>query len=107
MDIKKVIEIIASLEPVHQLLLWKTYWEGHSLRTVAEGWETDELNVIREHKVIIDYLTKCFASSKKGTRPKVRPGLRTVAFKVKKESETGPFTQILEDGRGAKHLQRR
>lgn len=99
MDIKKVIEIISSLETVHQLLLWKTYWEGHSLRTVAEGWDTDELNVIREHKVIIEYLSKCFSISKKGTRPKVRPGLRTAAFKIKKDSEVGPFTQILEGGR--------
>jgi DNA-directed RNA polymerase specialized sigma subunit len=102
MDIKKVVEIISSLEPVHQLLLWKTYWEGHSLRTVAEGWNTDELNVIREHKVIIEYLSKCFSISKKGTRPKVRPGLRTAAFKIKKDSEAGPFTQILEGSKGEK-----
>ncbi len=106
MDIKKVVEIVSSLEPVHQVLLWKTYWEGHSLRTVAEGWETDELNVIREHKVIIEYLTKCFAVSKRGTKPKVRPGLRAVAFKFKKDAEIGPFAQILEDGRGGKSTRR-
>jgi DNA-directed RNA polymerase specialized sigma subunit len=100
MDIKKVVEIVASLEPVHQILLWKTYWEGHSLRTVAASWETDELNVIREHKVIIEYLTKCFAASKRGTKPKVRPGLRAVAFRFKKEEEIGPFAHILEVGRG-------
>jgi len=69
------------------------------LRNVAETWKTDELNVIREHKVIIAYLSKCFAISKRAVRPKVRPGLRQVAFRLKRESEVGPFSQILEDGR--------
>lgn len=107
MDIKKVVEIVGGLEPVHQFLLWKTYWEGNSLRTVAEGWETDELNVIREHKVIIEYLSKCFASSKKGVRPKIRPGLRPVAFRLKKDLEVGPFTQILEESRNQRQLNQR
>ncbi len=102
MDFKKVVEIVSSLEPIHQVLLWKTYWEGSSLRNVADSWETDELNVIREHKVIIEYLSKCFASTKKGTKPKIRPGLRPVAFRLKKELDMGPFTQVLEDTRGPK-----
>ncbi len=95
MDFKKVVGIVGALEPIHQMLIWKTYWEGYSLRTVAEDWGTDELNVIREHKVIIDYLSKCFAASKKALRPKIRPGLRPVAFKLKKDLDMGPFAQIL------------
>lgn len=92
LDYKRMIENVASLEPVHQLILWKVYWEGISLRSLAEEWDTDGLNVIREHKTIIDYLHKDMSLKKDFlTKPKVRPGLRAKAKDLKK----GPFTELL------------
>ena len=95
LDYKRMIVEIAALEPVHQLILWKTYWEGVSMRTVATEWETDELNVIREHKVLLAYLQKSLSKSKDNKTPKVRPGLKDISLKLKKDNVGGPFTKIL------------
>lgn len=95
MDIKRTVEIMAKLEPVHQTLLWKIYWEGLSLRNVADEWETDELNVIREHKVLLEYLQNSLTKSKRPSTVKVRPGLKPIAIKLKKKSETGEFSRLL------------
>lgn len=92
LDYKRMIENVASLEPIHQLIIWKVYWEGVSLRSLAEEWHTDGLNVIREHKTVIEYLHKDMSLKKDFlNKPKVRPGLRAKA----KEVQTGPFTELL------------
>lgn len=95
MDYKRMVHLIATLEPVHQLLLWKVYWEGQSLRTLAADWETDGLNVIREHKSLLAFLQKSFSKGKAFQKPKVRPGLRLPALKLKREGSAGLFTELL------------
>ncbi|MCB0310668.1 MAG: hypothetical protein KDD42_05505, partial [Bdellovibrionales bacterium] len=97
MDFKRVVMLMADLEPVHQALLWKIYWEGNSMRNVAGEWETDELNVIREHKALLEFLQKCMASGKKGKPLKVRPGLKQVAIKLKKKAPLGEFSKLLSE----------
>ena len=95
-DLKKLIKIVASLEPVHQHLLYKVYWEGLSLRTVAGEWDTDGLNVIREHKQLLIYLQKSLSHGKNNViKPKVRPGLRPKATDLKKTGDSGPFSTLL------------
>lgn len=98
-DYKKVVEIMAALDPVHQLLLWEVYWEGNSMRTVAQEWETDELNVIREHTVVLTYLQKSVQKGKQNLLPKVRPGLKPFAIKLKRKETVGQFSKMLERGR--------
>jgi hypothetical protein len=95
LDYKRMVKIVSSLEEVHQLLLWKVYWEGFSLRKVATDWETDGLNVIREHKVLLTYLHKSLAVGRGVlTRPKVRPGLRIVASTLKRKGVKNPFAEL-------------
>lgn len=95
LDYKRMVVVIASLEAVHQLILWRTYWEGVSMRTVASDWETDELNVIREHKEILSFLQKSMSTQKETKPPKIRPGLREIAMKIKKDKTPAPFAQFL------------
>ena len=95
MDYKRVVSVMASLEPVHQWLLYKVYWDGISLRNVAAEWETDGLNVMREHKVLMLYLQKSLALGKPSPAPKVRPGLKPLVTKFKTQSGKGPFTDVL------------
>ena len=94
MDYKRSISILAQLEPVHQEIIWKVYWEGFSLRNVADGWEIDELNVIREHKVLLAFMQKALTKGKGVPNPKVRPGLKKPALMLKQKKEPGPFTKI-------------
>lgn len=98
LDYKRMIEMVACLEPVHQSLLWKVYWEGLSMRTVASDWGTDELNVIREHKALLEFLHKSVANGKVITVPKIRPGLKQIALKLKRKIREGPFSQLIERG---------
>jgi DNA-directed RNA polymerase specialized sigma subunit len=95
-DYKRMVGLMAQLEPVHQWLLYRVYWDGLSLRTVASEWETDSLNVMREHKVLIAYLQKSFAQGRPSTKPKVRPGLKTLVMKYKKDGSKGPFSDVLQ-----------
>ncbi len=95
-EFKRMITLMASLEPIHQLLLWKTYWEGDSLRQVAGDWETDELNVMREHKTLIGHLFKLMSQKRALERPKVRPGLKDIALKLKRSLGDGPFSDLLK-----------
>jgi DNA-directed RNA polymerase specialized sigma subunit len=93
LDYKRMIILLASLEPVHQLLMYRVYWDGLSLRSLAEEWNTDGLNVIREHKIIVEYLYKELGVGKQFlNRPKVRPGLRDKASELRQNSSKGPFT---------------
>jgi RNA polymerase sigma factor (sigma-70 family) len=82
LEFKEMFTTIAELEPIHQSLIWHVYWEGKSLRGVATDWETDELNVIREHKVIIEYLQKRMSDGSPPEIPKIRPGLRDIAERI-------------------------
>lgn len=94
-DYKRMVEFMAELESVHQILLWKMYWEGSSMRNLASEWQMDELNIIREHKVLLAFLQKSFAKGKALPCPKVRPGLKAISIKIKREEE-GPFTKFLQ-----------
>jgi len=95
LDFKRLVELMSTLEPVHQALMWRVYWEGESMRTVASEWGIDELNVIREHKVLLAYLLKGLNSQKVSPAPKVRPGLKTTAIKLKKEKLPGNFSDLV------------
>jgi hypothetical protein len=95
MDYKRVISVMAALEPVHQHLLYKVYWDGVSLRNVAAEWDTDGLNVMREHKVLIAYLQKSLAQGKPGKPPKIRPGLKPLIAKLEGSGRKGPFADVL------------
>ncbi len=94
-DYKKMVTVITTYEDIHQLLLWKVYWEGLSLRKVAAEWETDGLNVIREHKNLLTHLYRSLAAGRgKIERPKVRPGLRPVALSMRKKGIKSPFNEL-------------
>lgn len=96
LDYKRMILVISELDPVHQLILWKVYWEGLSLRNLAAEWNTDGLNVIREHKTLIDYMHKNLSLGKQFLqKPKVRPGLRDKAMELKKAKDIGPFSVLI------------
>lgn len=96
-EAKRMVLEMARLDVVHQKLLWGIYWEGLSLRSLADEWETDELNVIREHKVLLDWLSKCMKQAKKILPPKIRPGLRKIALDMKKGNVQGDFSKLIED----------
>jgi len=98
-DYKKMLETLATLDPIHQELLWKVYWEGSSLRNVAAEWDTDGLNVIREHKSILEYLQKSIAEGKKFTnKPRVRPGLKKKARDWNAGGPASRFSSFLKEG---------
>lgn len=99
LDYKRMVMVLGELEPVHQVLMWKIYWEGLSLRTLASEWDTDGLNVIREHKALIEYLYKNLSLGKQFlNKPKVRPGLREIALRLKRDGEPGQFTNLMRGG---------
>lgn len=101
MDLKRLLERVADLEPVHQSLIWKIYWEGISMRSLADEWETDELNVIREHKAVLEFLQKSLEKKMRLQPVKVRPGLKQVALKLKRKLEKGEFRKLVGDGRSS------
>lgn len=95
LDYKKMVRMLAEMPPLHQLLIWKVYWEGLSLRSVASEWNTDELNVIREHKVILGFMQKGFQKGRSVGQQRVRPGLRHAALLLKKDEPVGIFTRMI------------
>lgn len=94
-DLKRTITYIAELDLVHQLVLYKIYWEGLSMRSVATEWDTDELNIIREHKVLLTYLHKCLGKGRSSGRPKLRPGLKDVGLRLRREFSEAPFERFI------------
>lgn len=98
-DHKRLVELVADLEPVHQDILWGVYYQGISLRGLAESWGLDDLSIIREHKEILGYLASRMETTK-DQRPqeklKVRRGLKTKALELKKQKEPGAFSKMLE-----------
>lgn len=94
-EFKNMANKLAELEKIHQTLMFKIYWEGYSLRGLATEWSTDELNVIREHKVILEYLQKTFASGKDLAPPRIRPGLQDVDLQLQGDEQYGIFSKEL------------
>lgn len=95
LDYRRMVTVMATLEPTHQWLLYRVYWDGISLRNVAVEWDTDGLNVMREHKVLLLFLQKSMALGKPAPKPKVRPGLKPLVHKFQKDGSKGPFTDVL------------
>lgn len=98
LDFKRIIEVLATMEPIHQEIMYKIYWEGESMRTVASSWKTDELNVIREHKVLIAFLTKSVGTQRALESPRVRPGLKSIAVKIDRDCKAGLFSELISRG---------
>lgn len=98
-DYKRLVELVAELEPVHQDLLWGIYYQGYSLRGLAESWGLDDLSVIREHKEILTFLASKIESKKDRdveNKLKVRRGLKTKVLELKKQKDPGAFSKMLE-----------
>ena len=95
-EYKSLITKLTRMEPVHQQLIWMVYWEGRSLRNVGKEWDTDELNVIREHKVLLEYIQKCHGKGDAATPPRVRPGLKPISLKIAKQFPDGKFHALME-----------
>ena len=100
-DYKSMIEIMTRLDPFHQLLIFKIYWEGESLRSIANEWRTDELNVIREHKILLEYIQKSITRGKEITPPRIRPGLQEISIKLKRKETVGVFSRLITEKREA------
>lgn len=98
-DYKRMVEVVAALEPVHQDILWGIYYQGLSLRGLAESWGLDDLSIIREHKEILAHLADKMESGKnadKENKLKVRRGLKAKALELKKTKDPGAFAKMLE-----------
>ncbi len=95
-EYKNLVRVMASLDSVHQMLIWAVYWKDQSMRSLAEDWGVDDLSVIREHKEVLSYICAKLSNprSTNTPRPKVRRGLRPVALKLKKSREQGPFSRF-------------
>ena len=99
LEYKELVLKLAAMEPIHQSILWAVYWQGMSMRSVAESWELDDLSVIREHREILLYLSTLMEAGKKAkVKPlKVRRALHPMVLKLKKSKDPGPFTQLLSE----------
>ena len=97
-EYKELLRVIAALDPVHQEIVWAVYWQGQSMRSLAEEWGLDDLSIIREHKEILDHLSTQIARAKTAPNKqlKVRRGLRAKALQLKRSQEQGPFRQFIE-----------
>ena len=99
LEYKGLLSVMAALEPVHQAILWAVYWQGQSMRSLAEDWEIDDLSVIREHKEILEHLCSQLELGR-GIKPKplkVRRGLRSVALNLRRTKDLGPFAQFIQN----------
>jgi len=94
-EYKRMTKVASIMEIIHQLLIWNVYWEGSSLRGVARDWETDELNVIREHTVLLEFLITCLNHPNQIKPPRIRPGLKNVDKKLKTTHKVGVFTKLI------------
>jgi len=96
LEYKILFEGLATLEPVHQSILWGIYWGGQSMRSLAEEWGIDELTVIREHKEILIFVEQRLSNPKaKITKKlKIRPSLRAVSLQMRKKKDPPPFQRF-------------
>ena len=93
-EYKQLLSIVATLDGVHQYILWAVYWKDQSMRALAEEWKVDDLSVIREHKEILHHLFSRLSASPSIKKLKVRRGLRVVAQKLKRHKEPPPFAKL-------------
>lgn len=96
-EYKRLVEILAQLEPIHQNILWAIYYKGQSMRSLAEEWEIDDLSIIREHKEILDLISSHIQSSKQKTikKLKIRKVLRNIASQIEESGDKGAFFRIV------------
>lgn len=97
-EYKRLIEMLAQLEPVHQAIIWAVYYKGQSMRALAEEWKIDDLSVIREHKEILAALSSQLEAPRTSAlkKLKIRRGLRTIAQQLRRQKDDGPFTGFLQ-----------
>jgi hypothetical protein len=103
LDAKRMVQAMVPLDVVHQEMMWKLYWEGTSMRGLADEWKVDELNIVREHKALLGFLQKVFStpSTKSvGEPPRVRPGLKEVSATLKRQKADSPFARIVAAASG-------
>jgi DNA-directed RNA polymerase specialized sigma subunit len=98
-DYKKTIALILEMDLIHQHIIYDVYWEGKSLRQIAGEWKTEPLNIIREHQSLLAFLHKTMSADKKRISvPKIRPGLRDLAYNFTHDTHPSPFSRfVLED----------
>ncbi len=96
LEYKELLLTMSALDPVHQSIIWAVYWQGQSMRNLAEEWGIDDLSIIREHKEILDHLSTRMENRSNSTLPplKVRRGLRAKALQLRKVKSSGPFTEL-------------
>ncbi len=97
LDYKKALHVMAKLETIHQVILWRIYWEEESMRSVASDWEIDELNVIREHKAILEHVQKALMKGSISQALRVRPGLKQTALQLKRDGTEPPFSKMYKE----------
>ncbi|NBW39732.1 hypothetical protein EBR25_01880 [bacterium] len=97
-DTKRMVTFLAHLEVIHQIIIWRMYWHGDSMRAIASEWEMDELNVIREHKALVDHLQRAIEKNSSFEPLKVRPALRPLSIEMKQRKQAGPFTELYAQG---------
>ena len=96
LEYKELITLLSSLEPVHQEIVFAVYYKGQSMRNLAEEWKIDDLSVIREHKVVLEFLCNRLENpNSRKTNVKIRRGLRGIAQEMRRSSNEGPFTRFL------------
>lgn len=95
-EFKQLLEMVAELEQVHQAILWAMYWNGQSMRNLAEEWGIDELAIIREHREILKHLFSKLSDARPQVpkKLKVRPGLRIVVQHLKRSKTLSPFARF-------------
>ncbi len=96
-EYRQLLSVMAALDPVHQAIIWAVYWQGQSMRSLAEEWGLDDLSVIREHKEILEHLCTQIEAGR-ASKPKVlkvRRGLRAMALQLKRSKAPGPFAQFI------------
>lgn len=100
LEYKRLVQLLARLEPVHQQIIWAIYYKGQSMRALAEEWKIDDLSVIREHKEILAALCQQVEAPKTDVlkKLKIRRGLRTIAQQLRKKREEGPFSGFIKGG---------
>ncbi|RME61573.1 MAG: hypothetical protein D6780_01380 [Candidatus Dadabacteria bacterium] len=96
LDYKKLLKVLAKLHLIHQVIVWRVYWEGDSLRGIAADWNIDELNVIREHKNILSYLEKFMTRTREPRALEVRPSLKEIVLKLQQDGIKPPFVLFLQ-----------
>jgi RNA polymerase sigma factor (sigma-70 family) len=99
LDYKKTVNLIQQMDVLHQHILFEVYWEGKSLREIAGQWNTEPLNIIREHQSLLGFLQKSMTASRQRISvPKIRPGLRALAEQFAAEDKPSPFAKVESAG---------